>query len=240
MPPGLLPRCATLTGSAATMKITGRNVSNWPNVNVQAERVSGLIVQHERHEEHRCTKQNDRGVLSRRGQAERSRDRPRARCEQPPYEQPENRDGRRDCEQTARHVRAQTEQSEHRPQDQLRVFGQHEEQNRAAQFQEWRVQPSGQIRGQCATAQIRVEEAHHVRHGADGQQLAIRHAAVEPTNRNRQDESVPCKVEGRVRHHQGEELGEVRVVKRGFNRGEWHSAEDECKIAAVSRIETIR
>src|SRR5207237_1370694 len=27
----VVPRCATVTGSAATMKITGRNVSIWPN-----------------------------------------------------------------------------------------------------------------------------------------------------------------------------------------------------------------
>ena len=125
--------------------------------------------------------------------------------------EPHQDDERRNRHEAGRHLRPKREDAEQRPDHELRVLGQHEENHRAAQFEKGRVEPPPQVGGERSPAGVRVEKADDIRRRPDRQQIAVRHLAVKPADHLFQDQRVPAQIKHGVRHHTCEEDRVVRV-----------------------------
>ena len=194
--------------------------------NVDAERVRAVVVRRQRHEEHRRAQQHDLTVTDGACAPERTEENPLARREQPRQgagwrhvkarvgedRQPErgNRDG--DRQQTAGELRAKSENAEHRPEDQLRVFGQHQKDDRPAELEKRHVEPAPQIGSERAAAGVGVEERDDVGCRADRQQFPEGNAAMKPADDGFQNQRVPEEIDDRVRDHHRKECHVVRVA----------------------------
>ena len=152
-------------------------------------------MRRQRHEEHRRAQQHDLRVARRRGQPERTGERPVARRQQPADNGPEHHDAAGDGEQAARHLGADAGQSAQPPDDELRVLGENEEQHRAAEFEKRRAQRAGEISRHCAASQVGVEEPDDVGGRPNRQQIAVADVAVEPADHHGEHQRVPRKVE---------------------------------------------